>query len=116
MTPYSRERPRGRLVADPVTGRFHVEWSAVEKDAKPVEPIRFQKDDTAISGKKQAKDSLKRAKKDRNNRLKAEAAAEENRENLNKGDEMKDPIIRVAKAMLEKDYIPRTTTKKDFYE
>jgi hypothetical protein len=122
MTPYDPAKPRGRLVQDPVTGRFHVEWSAVEKQDEPFNPlpIRFQKDDdgddTAISGKKQSKDSLKRAKKNKRNRLLAEAAAEANRTNLNKGDEMKDPIIRVAKAMVENDYMPRTTTKKDFYE
>jgi hypothetical protein len=119
VTPYSPERPRGRLVKTD-TG-YKVEWSAVEKQDQAFNPalVPFRKDNEggeAISGKKQAKNSLKRAKKDRKNRLKDEAAAEANRENLNKGDEMKEPIMRVAKAMLENDYMPRTTTKKDFYE
>jgi hypothetical protein len=121
MIPYdSNIHAGGRLVQDPATGRFHVEWfeKAAEDDEQP---IRFQKQDadggTAISGKKQSKDSLKRAKKNRKNRLKAEAASEAARAELNKGSiEMEKPIIRIAKAMVESDYTPRTTTKRHFYE
>jgi hypothetical protein len=122
VTPYDPAKPRGRLVQDPATGRFHVEWSAVDKQDEPSSPalVPFRKDGEsgeAISGKKQSKDSMKRAKKNRKNRLKAETAAEAARAELNKGSiEMEKPLIRVAKAMVENDYMPRTTTKKDFYE
>jgi hypothetical protein len=113
MTPYSPAKPRGRLVEDPATGRWHVEWSAVEKAADDDEqPIRFQKD-TVVSGKK--RESLKRAK-ERKDRLMAEIAAQQHRENLNKGDDMKEPLITLAKAMIENNYTPKTTTKLSFWK
>ena len=120
MTPYSPERPRGRLVKTD-TG-YKVEWSAVEKQDEPFNPARVQfrkgGDDggTAISAKDRIKASKKKAKRDAKNRKKAAVAAETNRLNLNKGAEMKEPLITVAKAMIERDYMPRTTIKKDFYE
>lgn len=118
MTPYSPERPRGRLVKTD-TG-YTIEWSAVEKQDEPFNPalVEFRKGEggEAISGKDRIKASKKRAKQDAKNRKKAAAAAEANRANLNKGADMKEPLITVAKAMVERDYTPRTTTKLAFWK
>jgi hypothetical protein len=122
VTPYdAKTHAGGRLVQDAESGRWHVEWREVEKQNEPFNPalVEFRKDDEggeAISGKKQAKDSLKRAKKDRKNRLKAEAAAEAARAKLNKGDQMEKPIVTVAKAFIERGRAPRIAKKVDFYK
>jgi hypothetical protein len=118
MEPYNRAKPAGRLVKDG-SGKWRVEWFA--KDSNDEQPIRFQKEDDdggkAISGKKQSKNSEKKWKKERKNRLKAEAAAEAARARLNKAEdiEMKDPIIAIAKTIVaggRSNY----TKKRDIYQ
>jgi hypothetical protein len=119
VTPYSPERPRGRLVKTD-TG-YKVEWSAVEKQDEPFDPalVPFRKGDddgTAISAKDRIKASKKKAKQDAKNRKKANASAEAARAGLAKGEsEVKDPIVTIAKTWIEGGRPPRITKKADFY-